>query len=123
MNITEFLEARITEDEEVARAAIQPEEMYPYGDRKLPRLEAHEWGAQIDGYVGGTWGTHAARHDPARILAECAAKRAIIEQWDDPAFSDQGAYDAGHARATDDAVRALAVVYADHPDYRQEWAL
>jgi len=61
----------------------------------------------------------------ARIIDECAAKRAIIDMWEDPAdiaplLSD---VDAGHVLATDSATRALAAVYKDHADYREEWAL
>ena len=103
MDIKDFLLARIAEDEALAKK----------GRPNNTGLEVLE----IDDY-----GTEALGISEARILAECAAKRAIVEQWDDPAFSDQGAYDSGHARAMDDAVRSLAAVYADHPDYRQEWA-
>ena len=69
MNITEFLEARITEDE--TRATY-------YGPLAM-----------------GT----------ARVLAECAAKRAII------------------VYSPPKTLQHLAAVYKDHPDYQQEWAL
>ena len=85
MNITEFLEARIAEDEKMATY---------YGSLAL-----------------GT----------ARVLAECAAKRAIIAECRQSTLDDLSGGD-------DDqpvpiwVARALASVYADHPDYRQEWA-
>jgi hypothetical protein len=48
---------------------------------------------------------HIATHDPARILAECAAKRALIEHgvevW---------------------ILRILAQPYADREGWRTEWA-
>ena len=122
MDLKTFLLARIAEDEELARAAIEPQEMHPYGDVRMPAMAVSEWPDAVRGYLGGPWGEHAANTNPARVLAECAAKRAIVERWDDPAFSDQGAYDAGYTRAIDDAVRALATPYADHPDYQPEWA-
>lgn len=103
MNITEFLEARIAEDE--ARASVGWTTMH----------EESRW--EVDNY-GQNFLT------PSAILAECAAKRAIIEDWDDP--SGPGVwegYGAGHALAADRAVRALAAVYKNHRDYRQEWAL
>jgi len=58
-----------------------------------------------------------ATFDPYRILAECKAKRAILANI--PRNSgpyNLGAYTSAHT------VRALAAVYSDHLDYRQEWA-
>ena len=49
---------------------------------------------------------HIARHDPARVLAECDAKRRIVER-------------RNHLDGP--TLRALAAVYADHPDWREEW--
>jgi len=93
VTITEFLEARIAEDEKRA---------YYYGSLAL-----------------GT----------ARVLAECAAKRAIIKQYGE--YSECAAEYVGIAalgarcaqQATLDALKALAAVYKDHPDYQQKWAL
>jgi hypothetical protein len=50
-----------------------------------------------------------ARWDPARVLAECAAKRRIVEM-----------YAGQHGQPY--VLHFLALPYADHPDYRQEWA-
>lgn len=96
-NIIEFLEARIAEDEASNRDM-----------------------AEMDDDDRGGWAILYAQ----RVLAECVAKRAIIADWEDP--TDGGPWvadvDAGHVLATDKAVRALAAVYKDHKDYRQEWA-
>ena len=109
MTIIEFLEARIAEDEALAR-----QEDEDYADTTL--LPTY------DSYHQYNWNT-------ARVLAECAAKRAIIEQhrvaqW----FSvPEGCVTCReHAVPVQfpcSTVRALASVYADHPDYQQEWAL
>lgn len=103
MTIKEFLEARIAEDE--ARASSG-----------WSRLGNARWETTNEGQDILT---------PSAVLAECAAKRAIIEDWEDPAGQWLGAsdVDAGHILATDYAVRALAAIYADHPAYQQEWAL
>ena len=122
--------------------------------------------------VGGA--THIARHDPARVLAEVAAKRAVLAtyplpepQTDDelhrriahPAYEyevfeygrktcedrktpegdgwemfDEERFDYTEVerwrRLRPDGprpeyvpavLRALATIYVDHPDYRQEW--
>jgi hypothetical protein len=59
--------------------------------------------------------TAACRHmgtwDPARVLAECEAKREIV-QWYGGALAEH-----------EPALRLLAAVYADHPDYDPSWRL
>lgn len=94
MTITEFLEARIAEDERRAGSGWS-------------RLRETRWDTDDYGRDHLT---------PAAVLAECEAKRAIIaifrdrcpevfdgEQWVSP-------------------LHALADVYKDHPDFREEWA-
>lgn len=51
---------------------------------------------------------HAKNHDPARVLADVEAKREII---------DHLAYEYSSP-----ILRWLALPYAGHPDYRDEWA-
>jgi hypothetical protein len=111
-SLIEFLEARIAEDESLAAAAIKshaPDEVWEseLGSMNLWPEDIAFWASQT----------------PYRVLAECAAKRAIIEDWEDP--EDDGVwegYDYGCALTTDRAARALAAAYSDHPDYQQEWA-
>lgn len=50
---------------------------------------------------------------PARVLAECEAKRRIVE-----VAERFGTWEGGMADVT---LRYLALPYADHPDYRDEW--
>jgi len=68
-------------------------------------------------YVGPTAQTesmdhaaHIVRHDPARVLAEVAAKRAVIDLLEE--LNELGLYEA---------VQFLALPYADRPGYREEW--
>ena len=101
MNITEFLEARIAEDEAEAGSGWST-----LGDTRWER----------DNY-GRTTLT------PSAILAECAAKRAIIamyEQGDEAKGWDPEAYIAS---TVFDVMHALAAVYKDHPDYQEAWAV
>jgi hypothetical protein len=100
MTITEFLEARIAEDEAVASLLAK-------GDA------GHSPRTQV--YTGAEWVTTPLTTE--RLLAECAAKRAILARVPrntDP--YDPGGYTSAHT------VRVLAAVYADHPDYLPEWA-
>jgi hypothetical protein len=105
MTITEFLLARIAEDER----------------------EANEH-AGAEYYTDGAWPDEL----PSRVLAECAAKRAITGEHREVRFfaTHQGCV---VCRIGDGpllpveypcpTVRALAAVYKDHPDYQPEWAL
>ena len=99
-DLTEFLLARIAEDEAVAER----------GRRHNGRgtFENDNYGCLLV--------------DPARILAECEAKRRIVEDAiaaDDHDPSD--AYADGYRCALERVCEILALPYADHPDHRQEW--
>lgn len=124
MTITEFLEARIAEDEAAARAS--------FDEPWLGREDNGKWevvGSRVDGDCYFSIGSseeppiyfltegqaeHIARHDPARVLAECAAKREIVSVQ---------AVSKVTAIPNPFILRALASVYAEHQDYRQEWQL
>lgn len=59
-------------------------------------------------------GGHIVRHDPARVLAEVEAKRRIVDVCAEP---DDNGYDVAMM-----VLPLLALPYADHPDWRPEWA-
>lgn len=119
MTLTEFLLARIREDERAAREAKI------YGGTLITLSGWVEIGSdQADKAEA-----HFARHEPARVLAECVAKRAVVEeaqytteQWDESSMAT--GMDPVLGRATDPGrmiLRLLTLPYVDHPDYRQEW--
>jgi hypothetical protein len=62
--------------------------------------------------------TAAAR---PRALAECEAKRRIVEPWAYGGQEDNWRYGV-HAEAHEYVLRSLALPYVSHPDYRPEWA-
>lgn len=75
---------------------------------------------------------HIARHDPARVLREVAAKRAIVEDYllvvANGAIEDATQPDEVRAAARDLIVKTLRVallrlasVYADRPGYDESW--
>jgi Family of unknown function (DUF6221) len=118
VTITEFLLARIAEDE----ASLNG----PYF-----RIE---WVNPHSTSPNATWPAEAQWSD-GRMLAECAAKRAIVEHSLDVERSyteevkfgmtplpripgKDGWLYAYHMRPI---VVALAAVYKDHPDYNPEW--
>jgi hypothetical protein len=70
---------------------------------------------------------HIARHDPARVLAECAAKRAIVDTHYASEPSDYGDF-TSPPRCVLCGLKypcwtlcSLAAVYADHPDFDPAW--
>lgn len=118
MTIVEFLLVRIAEDERAATSASRDD----WDNVFVMSRETTE--AQDE---------HIARHDPARVLAECEAKRRIVDAYSQAkrlrSGDIEGLTDLDHARlggeyvALHAAVVRLAAVYADHPDYDQAWAL
>ena len=96
MTITEFLLARISEDEELVSGHSFSITTWDTGVTKCPHPKHYEH----------TPYCHLA-HWSARVLAECAAKRKIVEGFElesDGGFPDGQQHD-----------RVL-------PDHRQEWA-
>lgn len=146
MTLTEFLLARIAEDEAVARAATpgpwqwEPEDQSGnWGDSggsletvaRGPRYSDGSQGAEAT--VIGAWGhdawgldvsaedaAHIARWDPARVLAECEAKRQILNSIRALASSDWP-LSQPVAMAIDSMAGALALPYRDHPGYDERW--
>ncbi|MGZ4574770.1 MAG: DUF6221 family protein [Mycobacteriaceae bacterium] len=97
MTITEFLLARIAEQKAMVR-----------DPRYIWSLDHPEIGA------------------PEKVLAECEAKRQIVEghaENDDPCAIKDGDWpDAwGDEPWPCRTIRNLASIYAGHPDYREEW--
>jgi hypothetical protein len=62
---------------------------------------------------------HIARHDPARVLREVAAKRAVLDAY--RAERDGGFGGSGFTEGLEFTLRHAAVAWDDHPGYREEW--
>jgi hypothetical protein len=124
MTLTEFLLARIAEDEDVAR--------------RLSRATLSGWEADEQEHAvcsmadtiaeGVQFGmeTHIARWEPRRVIAECEAKRRIIDLHDGGKDKSRGLWVNRTGCTCGDmppcrTLAALAMPYADHPDYRVEW--
>lgn len=114
MTITEFLLARIAEDSRLASEAkwAMQGAWFPSADDAVDAL--------------------VQACSPDRVLAECAAKRAIIAEHEcleagEGFTPDWYSRDACLACETKSwpcrTVSALLAVYADHPDYQTEWKL
>lgn len=112
IDLASWLLEQIAEEERVAHAVMDGS---PY-----------EWSGLtsfiVDGYSDfhlDAGKAHADAWSPARVLAECEAKRRIIE-W----IIDTGeVVDAkwGDGDAAGDGLRLLALPYTDRPGYLEEW--
>lgn len=115
-----FIEARLAEDE---RDALEAE---GNGNWDCPSTGVIQLGGikDLDGLVVAPRAVayHIERHDPARVLREVAAKRAVLAIADDSPEQDWDGRAHQHWLTVDKVLRALAAVWADHPDYLPEWA-
>ena len=136
--LTEFLMARIAEDESAARLVTD--------------IDANEWSIDVMApspdlhplvtYVTDKYRTQLAQlHDPTRVLADCDAKRLVMAIHSayiargDPVYSPDWSsgdwcvgcsYNNNGEHVTehiDDCpvLRALALPFATHPEFREEW--
>lgn len=150
MTIEEFLEARLAEDEAIALKAGGSEAEWLYraeydnetGNEVVwanSRFEEWLGPAQKEPYVSygryvtmdhegclpavdGDDGTHIARHDPARILREVAAKRSIIAEHRRFMAEERRRMNGWVPNEWDlPILKALAAAYSDHPDFCREW--
>ena len=99
MTLVEFLRARLDEDVEHAESA-----------RTADWENRAAWEDLAPGVV-----YHARHFDPARMLTEIDAKRRIL------ARVQHHANLMGQDEIHGDLLRLLALPYASHPDYRDEW--
>jgi hypothetical protein len=134
-SLPEFLPARIAEDATDARLAMAA---LPTGEWLISDYGTVYAGEEFDdeglscgrndiAFPLADTELHIARHDPARVLAECEAKRRIVEHWnstvewaEDPGCDSPDRY-LMVAAGLYEAMRHLAEVFADHPDYQPEW--
>jgi Family of unknown function (DUF6221) len=121
-NLDEFLLARIAEDKRIAAdaAAATGNEVWSPGEL-APGMPAPVAAA------------HAARFDPARVLAECAAKRATVLACREAApdlhflgtrprgLPDFPVTPHGQHQLAALTLALLALPYAHHHDYQDDW--
>lgn len=122
-----FLTARLDEEQIAAT-------MFAGDPDWSPETLAVLWGSRANDPLI----RHAAYYDPARVLRELKAKRAIIAEhmmamplryaFDSPrcdvCLSDRGRYpEDWHADLWPcRTLRILAETWADHPDFKRDWA-
>lgn len=120
-DLVEFLRARLKEDLDWATMAKNQSgsgDWEPEVGENAPTLArvriGHDRFFESIGEEGFAV-EHIARHDPARVLREVEAKRRIVDD-----FTHWQPHDPGFD-ALEPVVRLLALPYADHEDFREEW--
>lgn len=112
MTISEFILARVAEDETVV---AEMERMYPG--------LARDYGSRLD----ADYGDIHIEIGISRVLAECLAKRSIVHRHRNCGTGVGYCDDGGHGWDDDDPgcgdLASLAAIYSDHGDYQQGWRL
>ena len=124
MTVTEFILARIADDEATARAA-SPGPWHADSEEVLAVDGITVCDAfALSGPQTRATAAHIATQDPARVLAQCAAVRAIVSlcapTLAEEMRSDIGEWDEVRWRG-DEILCRLAAPYFDHPDFDPAW--
>jgi hypothetical protein len=150
-DLVEFLRAALDEDEQVARVAAHGgrwryetgdsvgawtlyDEHWNIASMTTYDTESYNYAERMPAFRPPTYidpdaiGSHIARHDPAQVLAEVKAKRAILDgcvetlagedSWD-PMTEGGSGEEFELARFV---IRQQAQPYAGRPGWREEWA-
>lgn len=136
ITLTEFIKARLDEDEATARAA-EPNmvgqewrSVSHYGDGGQVERAAypHDVVVYDEGSPSVEQAGHIARHDPSRVLNQVDAHRMLVEDHSGHHVCEDNMAGTVWDEKTEDIVedpyrvlRIIGSIYADHPDYRTEW--
>lgn len=155
-DLVDFVRARLDDDEATAAVitpgGFAPAQWRPERSRNGRWVRLHTWLRQNNQAAGteqrdseavvitanerAEW-AHIARHDPAAVLAEVEAKRALLATDDTP-FCTSGCWRPDQTPKDPDSgwtvviphhydcmayyiAQVLALPYASHPDYQEEW--
>ncbi|MFD5572257.1 DUF6221 family protein [Streptomyces cadmiisoli] len=126
--LVRWLGKQLDEDERIARAACEGGEgrWQALGNEHGGYVAGDHEGYHVaydEGYPTLEQATHIAEWDPARVLREIEARRAIVDdlteeiRWAARMSHD---YQDG-ANACERTLKRLALPYADRSGYREEW--
>lgn len=118
--ISAFILARVDADETAARAAISATADATWSTLTYRVVASGEFEV-ADASVPVA--SHIATHDPARVLAQCAAFRAIVEEHGANRYRVDpcDAHDASFQTIPCPTLRALASIWRDHDEFQEAW--
>ncbi|MEX3101221.1 MULTISPECIES: DUF6221 family protein [unclassified Streptomyces] len=132
MDLVEFVRARLDEDAELARSGETWTAFDEAPGVETRRVDVDHSFERVVACTRSWRALHIAEHDPARVLREVDAKRMNLSELEaSERDMDQAVRDGDTARynalrsgrvALAGVVRRDATAWADHPDYREEWA-
>jgi hypothetical protein len=137
-SLSEFLLARIAEDETTAYATTPGPWKHSVHGHRPDGVDHSVWAETAGRYVvedfaGNPYAeadaAHISRHDPAHVLARCEAHRRIVNMHADDGRRCSSCYIETHdinqpiwpQASPCPTLYALALPYSDHPDCRDEW--
>lgn len=130
MELVEFLRARLARDEQIARdCSGLPWKTATSGtvhtDPKAPGGPGDGPSAYVATAENGAYAEHIARHDPSRTLARVEAVRQILDDYEKHAWILGQGHRTPELEAAqvvrENVLRRLALPYANHPAYRDDW--
>lgn len=131
--LVQFLRDRLDEDEQVARAvedrsAPWDGQWVADGDDAARTFNGHVLFYGHNGPLKPGLVDHVVRHDPARVLAEVEAKRRVLDtivprmnEMDDQIDGEWGLGNGPDEYESTALLRLLALPYADHEAYSEDW--
>jgi hypothetical protein len=126
-DIVAFIRARLDEDERIARAATAgPWEVNSADYPESESICAPDGTAVVAAFDSHHEAFHIARHDPARVLREVAARRRTLgrhEAHEGRCVVCCTGDDDGWHVAPCGTVCDLADAWSDHPDHDQAWTV
>lgn len=119
LTLSDFILARLAEDEAEAHDAIRERDRVGFKDCG-PDMQLQSW---------PDVGVPAVLVGAERVLADVEAKRRIVEReaarlhqdWRRRIDEHRQTFDEWFQKPYGMTLRDLGSVYADHPDYRDEW--
>lgn len=127
MNLIEFVNARLDEDEATAKAALWADDSAEWTAFHRASTSAYGRWVIVDSYEEGVTeirahaaddegvARHIARFDPARVLREVKGKREIV--WRCTIWMNE----PGPGADQESYLMDLAAAWSDHPDYDESW--
>lgn len=113
MTIEEFIGQRLAEDEDIAAGARRGPRSDSWAEdygREFLVVSRVEAGIPECDVRSTAESQHIARHDPARVLRQCAMMRVALGWYINDDEMVMGA-----------TIQAIAAIWSDHPDYQQDW--
>jgi len=130
-----FLLDRVRDDEQTARDASPDAPRWEFSESAWHSWDVRTVGEKSyqittdseglsDSVIDHDAGEHIARHDPARVLDDCKAKRRIVEEYLQVCADYRVAHTPtleGQRLGLAKAIAYLILPYADHEDYDEGW--